>query len=89
MYKRQVHRGVLTGSPLTDVRVVLIDGRAHLKHTEGGDFREATYRAIRQALMHANNVLLEPVCRFELELPAELLGRATAELSKLLFLIHI
>lgn len=79
----KVHRGVLTGSPLTDVRVVLIDGRAHLKHTEGGDFREATYRAIRQALMHANNVLLEPVCRFELELPAELLGRATAELSKL------
>lgn len=79
----RVHLGVLTGSPLTDVRVVLIGGRAHLKHTEGGDFREATYRAIRQALMHAHSVLLEPVCRFELELPGELLGRATSELSKL------
>lgn len=79
----RVHRGVLTGAPLTDVRVVLIGGRAHLKHTEGGDFREATYRAIRQALMHASSVLLEPVCRFELELPSEMLGRATAELNKL------
>ena len=79
----RVHRGVLTGSPLTDVRVVLIDGRMHLKHTEGGDFREATYRAIRQALMRARSVLLEPICRFEIEIPADMLGRTASELSRL------
>lgn len=62
----RTHPGVLTGSPLTDVRIRLIAGRAHLKHTEGGDFREATCRAIRNALMQADNVLLEPVVRFEL-----------------------
>ena len=79
----RVHRGVLTGSPLTDVRVVLIDGRAHLKHTEGGDFREATYRAIRQALMRAESVLLEPVCRFEIGMPLDMLGKVSSDLSRL------
>ena len=77
------HPGVLTGSPLTDVRVTLLAGRAHLKHTEGGDFREATYRAIRQALMQAQNVLLEPFVRFDLAMPAETLARVTGELLAL------
>ena len=70
------HLGVLTGSPLTDVKIVLAAGRAHLKHTEGGDFRQATYRAIRQGLMNAESVLLEPWYRFSLTVPFEMLGRA-------------
>ena len=74
---------MLTGSPLTDVRVELIAGRAHLKHTEGGDFREATYRAIRNALMQAENVLLEPVVRFELAFAPDVLSRVTGELIRL------
>ena len=77
------HPGVLTGSELTDVCVELIAGRAHLKHTEGGDFREATYRAIRNALMHAENVLLEPVVRFELAFAGDLLSRVTGELLRM------
>ena len=77
------HPGVLTGSPLTDVRVELIAGRAHLKHTEGGDFREATYRAIRNALMHAKSVLLEPVVRFELSFASDMLSRVTGELIRM------
>ena len=77
------HPGVLTGSELTDVCVELIAGRAHLKHTEGGDFREATYRAIRNALMQAENVLLEPVVRFELSFAQDLLSRVTGELLRL------
>lgn len=77
------HPGVLTGSPLTDVRITLIAGRSHLKHTEGGDFREATYRAIRNALMQAVNVLLEPVVRFEASLPQEAASRVTGELLRL------
>ena len=77
------HPGVLTGSPMTDVRVELVAGRAHLKHTEGGDFREATYRAIRNALMQAQNVLLEPMVRFELAFAAEMLSRVTGELIRL------
>ena len=77
------HPGVLTGSELTDVRVELLAGRAHLKHTEGGDFREATYRAIRNALMYAENVLLEPYVRFELFMPQEALSRVTGELLAL------
>jgi len=79
----RVHPGVLTGSALTDVCVELIAGRAHLKHTEGGDFRESTYRAIRHALMHAENVLLEPVVRFELAFSQECLSRVTGELLRL------
>ena len=79
----RVHPGVLTGAPLTDVRVELIAGRAHLKHTEGGDFRESTYRAIRNALMQAECVLLEPVCRFSLRVPAEDYGRVAGDLSRM------
>lgn len=74
------HPGVLTGGALTDVRVTLLAGRAHLKHTEGGDFREATYRAIRNALMQAQSVLLEPHVRFELAMPQASLARVTGEL---------
>ena len=75
------HAGVLTGSPLTDVKLTLVAGRAHLKHTEGGDFREATYRAIRNALMYADSVLLEPICRFELRAPAENIGTILGDLT--------
>ncbi|MBE6752800.1 MAG: GTP-binding protein [Ruminococcaceae bacterium] len=70
------HIGVLTGSPITDMRITLTAGRAHLKHTEGGDFRQATYRAVRQGLMQAQSVLLEPYYAFRLEVPFEQLGRA-------------
>ncbi len=70
------HPGVLTGSALTDVRITLLSGRAHLKHTEGGDFRQSTYRAIRQGLMEAKSVLLEPYYDFRMELPVECVGRA-------------
>lgn len=66
------HKGVLTGAPLTDVVVELLSGRAHLKHTEGGDFRQATYRAIRNALMQAESVLLEPWCGFEIQVPSDM-----------------
>ena len=79
----RAHPGVLTGSPITDIRVELIAGRSHLKHTEGGDFREATYRAIRNALMHAKNILLEPMVRFELAFAQDLLARVTGELLRL------
>ena len=73
------HLGVLTGSPLTDVKITLLLGRAHLKHTEGGDFRQATYRAVRQGLMQAKSVLLEPYYAFSIELPAEQIGRAISD----------
>ena len=74
------HLGVLTGAPLTDVRITLTAGRAHLKHTEGGDFRQATYRAVRQGLMKAQSVLLEPLYRFRLEVPLAQTGRAISDL---------
>lgn len=81
------HPGVLTGAPLTDVRITLLGGRAHLKHTEGGDFRQATYRAIRQALMTAREQgacqLLEPWYRFRLGVPADKAGRALADLQRM------
>ena len=77
------HRGVLTGSVLTDVKVTLIAGKAHLKHTEGGDFRQATYRAIRQGLMQASSVLLEPHYEFRLEVPMSMVGRAMTDLEML------
>ena len=77
------HPGVLTGNPVTDILIELIAGRAHLKHTEGGDFREATYRAIRHGLMQAENVLLEPYVRFELAMPQEALAKVTGELIRM------
>lgn len=77
------HCGVLTGAPVTDIKLTLLTGRAHEKHTEGGDFRQATYRAVRQGLMQAENVLLEPWYRFRLELPAEQVGRAMTDLQRM------
>ena len=77
------HKGVLTGSEITDMKITLIGGRAHEKHTEGGDFRQATYRAVRQGLMMARNVLLEPYYNFRLELPQGSLGRALTDLQKM------
>lgn len=77
------HIGVLTGSPITDIKITLIAGKAHLKHTEGGDFRQATYRAIRQGLMQAENVLLEPYYSFTLEVPTEMVGRAMTDIQKM------
>ena len=77
------HLGVLTGSPITDVRITLTAGRAHAKHTEGGDFRQATYRAIRQGLMRAGSILLEPWYSFELQVPADKVGRALADLQRM------
>lgn len=77
------HKGILTGSQLTDVKITLINGRAHLKHTCGGDFREATYRAIRQGLEKIENILLEPYYKFTLEIPIEYMGRAISDIQKL------
>ncbi len=81
--KEKVHRGVLTGAPLTDVKITLTAGRAHEKHTSGGDFRQAAYRAVRQGLMQAKSVLLEPWYTFRLELPADLAGRAMTDLTRM------
>ena len=75
--------GVLTGSPLTDVKITLLAGRAHLKHTEGGDFRQATYRAVRQGLRKAKSVLLEPWYDFEMEVPQDMTGRAMADIQRM------
>ena len=77
------HPGVLTGSPITDMRITLTAGKAHLKHTEGGDFRQATYRALRQGLMKAQSILLEPYYDFRLEVPNECLGRALSDLHSM------
>ena len=77
------HLGVLTGSPITDLRITLVAGRAHEKHTEGGDFRQATYRAVRQGLMQAESILLEPWYDFRLELPASCLGRALSDIQRM------
>lgn len=79
----KTHIGVLSGSPLTDVKITLVAGRAHQKHTEGGDFRQATYRAIRQGLMQADSVLLEPFYNFILTLPTECVGRAMTDLERM------
>ena len=81
--EERMHKGVLTGSEITDMKVTLVSGRAHLKHTEGGDFRQATYRALRQGLKKAKSVLLEPVYEFRLELPADKVGRAMADIQKM------
>lgn len=77
------HRGVLTGSPITDMKITLTAGRAHLKHTEGGDFRQATYRAVRQGLMEAESVLLEPYYEFRLEVPENMVGRAMTDIERM------
>lgn len=77
------HLGVLTGSPITDMKITLVAGKAHLKHTEGGDFRQATYRAVRQGLKKAQSILLEPVYSFRLEVPNQLVGRAMSDLQRL------
>ncbi|HHV08869.1 MAG TPA: GTP-binding protein [Clostridiales bacterium] len=77
------HIGVLTGSPITDLRITLLNGRAHLKHTEGGDFRQATYRAVRQGLMKAKSILLEPYYKYTLEVPSESIGRAMSDIQRM------
>ena len=76
------HPGVLTGGPITDMKITLVAGRAHLKHTEGGDFRQATYRAVRQGLKKAKSLLLEPMYQFTLEIPAEAVGRAMTDIER-------
>ncbi len=81
--QEKTHRGVLTGSEITDLHITLAAGRAHLKHTEGGDFRQATYRALRQGLMQAESVLLEPWYEFRLELPTDSVGRAMSDLERM------
>ena len=78
--EEKIHRGVLTGAPITDMKITLLVGKAHLKHTEGGDMRQATYRAIRQGLMQARSVLLEPWYEFVLTMPTEYIGRAITDI---------
>lgn len=82
LYEKE-HVGVLTGSPITDIKITLAAGRAHLKHTEGGDFRQSTYRAVRQGLMEAESVLLEPYYEFRLEVPEAMTGRAMMDLENM------
>ena len=77
------HKGVLTGSEITDMKITLINGRAHLKHTEGGDFRQSTYRAVRQGLKRAKSMLLEPIYEYQLEIPADMVGRAMSDLQRM------
>lgn len=81
--EEKTHLGVLTGSPITDMKITLISGRAHLRHTEGGDFRQATYRAVRQGLMRAKSILLEPWYEFSLTLPTNLVGRAMTDINQM------
>lgn len=81
--KERTHPGVLTGSPITDMKITLVAGKAHEKHTEGGDFRQATYRAVRQGLMCAKNILLEPWYDFHLEIPTEYVGRAMSDFLRM------
>lgn len=79
----KTHIGVLTGSPITDMEITLASGRAHAKHTEGGDFRQATYRAVRQGLRSAKSILLEPIYTFTLEVPTENIGRAMSDIQRM------
>lgn len=81
--QEKTHKGVLTGSTITDMKITLVSGKAHNKHTEGGDFREATYRAIRQGLKQASSVLLEPYYSFQLEVPEKMVGRAMTDIEKM------
>lgn len=79
----KMHRGIMTGHPITDIKIVLQDGRAHIKHTEGGDFREATYRAIRQGLEKAESILLEPFYKFEIYVDNRYIGRVMSDIQKM------
>ncbi|MCR4651168.1 MAG: TetM/TetW/TetO/TetS family tetracycline resistance ribosomal protection protein [Lachnospiraceae bacterium] len=79
----RVHRGVLTGSPITDMKITVVGGQAHNKHTEGGDFRQATYRAVRQGLMQAHSILLEPYYEYTLEIPEEYVGKALTDIDRM------
>ena len=79
----KIHKGVLTGAPITDMKITLIAGKAHTKHTEGGDFRQATYRAVRQGLMKAESEILEPFYAFRLEIPASQVGRAMTDIERM------
>ena len=81
--REKTHMGVLCGAPITDIKITLASGRAHKKHTEGGDFRQATYRAVRQGLMHAQSVLLEPFYSFRIEVPTQCVGRAMTDLRQM------
>lgn len=81
--QEKTHIGALTGAPITDIKITLVSGRSHIKHTEGGDFRQATYRAVRQGLRSAESILLEPYYDFTLELPAESVGRAMTDLQQM------
>ena len=81
--EERLHKGVLTGSPLTDVKITVVAGKAHPKHTEGGDFRQATYRAIRQGLMKDGGVLLEPTFDFRIELPSDCVGRVMTDITNM------
>jgi ribosomal protection tetracycline resistance protein len=81
--EEKAHNGVLTGSAITDMKITIVSGRAHNKHTEGGDFREATYRAVRQGLKEAESILLEPYYAFQLELPENMVGRAMTDIEKM------
>ncbi|HBA63538.1 MAG TPA: translation elongation factor G [Lachnospiraceae bacterium] len=81
--REKQHRGVLTGSEITDMKITLIAGRAHIKHTEGGDFRQATYRAVRHGLKKAKSILLEPVYEYRLEVPSDMVGRALNDIQKM------
>lgn len=79
----KVHKGILSGADITDIKITLVNGRAHQKHTEGGDFRQATYRAVRQGLKKAKSILLEPVYEFQLEVPSDSIGRAMADIQRM------
>ena len=81
--QEKTHLGVLTGSPITDMKITVASGRAHLKHTEGGDFREATYRAVRQGLANAESVLLEPYYDFKITVPMDMVGRVITDIGKM------
>lgn len=87
--EEKVHKGVLTGSAITDMKITLVSGRAHNKHTDGGDFREATYRAVRQGLKESVSVLLEPYYAFQLELPEKMVGHAMTDIEKMHGTCHI
>ena len=81
--EEKMHRGVLTGSAITDLKITLVAGKAHKKHTEGGDFRESTYRAVRQGLKEATSIVLEPYYAFQLEIPEKMIGRAMTDIEKM------